>query len=70
MVETKLQGVFKDYSPTIFEYSNEELRQFIDTVYRPRCQSLIDGDDDAADMFDDNVGAPEFIRVVKAIVKL
>ena len=38
--------------------------------YRPRCESLLQDDDDATDMFEDNVGTPDFIKFVKAIVKL
>ena len=70
MLQTKLQSVFKDYSTQVFSYTTEQIKQFIETEYKPRCESILSDDDDAMDMFEDNVGTPDFIRFVQAIVKL
>ena len=70
MLSTKLQSVFKDYSTQIFSYKTEQIKKVIESEYKPRCESILSGDDDAMDMFEDNVGTPDFIRFVQAIVKL
>ena len=70
MLQTKLQSVFKDYSMQIFSYSSDQIKDVITSKYKPRCQSILKDDDDAMDMFEDNVGTPDFIRFVQAIIKL
>lgn len=70
MLQVKLQSVFKDYSTQIFSYETEKIKQFIEAEYKPKCEVILSGDDDAMDMFEDNVGTPDFIRFVQAIIKL
>ena len=70
MLQAKLQSVFKDYSTQIFSYETEKIKQFIEAEYKPKCEVILSGDDDAMDMFEDNVGTPDFIRFVQAIIKL
>lgn len=62
--------MFKDYSTQVFSFTTEQIKQFIEADYKPRCESLLADDEDAADMFEDNVGTPDFIRFVQAIIKL
>ena len=70
MLQVKLQSVFKDYSTQIFSFETEKIKQFIEAEYKPKCEVILSGDDDAMDMFEDNVGTPDFIRFVQAIIKL
>ena len=64
MLQTKLQSVFKDYSTQVFSYTTDQIKKFIEDEYKPRCQSILTDDDDALDMFEDNVNTPDFIRFV------
>ena len=36
----------------------------------PRCEGLFDDDEEGAEFFEDNIGTPEFIKFIQAIVKL
>ena len=69
MLEQKLQGVFKDYNTQIFEYSQDQIKDFIEKKYKPRCEPLLE-DDDTRDMFEENVDSADFVRFIQAIVKL
>lgn len=70
MLETKLQSVFKDYSTQIFDYPVDKLKEVLKNVYKPRCESVLAEDEEAMDLFEDNVDTADFIRFVQAIIKL
>jgi hypothetical protein len=72
VLESKLQSVFKDYSMQIFKYSEDQIKSFLEDKYRPRCMPLFEeaDDEDGKEMFEDNVGTPDFVRFVQAIIKL
>ena len=72
MLHKKLQSVFKDYSTQVFSYDTEQVKKFLNEKYKPRCQAILeaDEDDEAMDLFEDNVDTPDFVRFVQAIVKL
>lgn len=73
MLQQKLQSVFKDCSTQIFSFTTEQLKEFIEAKYKPRCKAVLEEDEDndeALDLFEDNVGTPDFIRFVQAIIKL
>ena len=63
MLEQKLQSVFKDYNTQIFEYSQSQIKDFIEKKYKPRCEPLLI-DEDTKDMFEDNVGSADFVRFI------
>lgn len=66
--------MFKDYSTQIFSYSSQQIKDFIEAKYKPLCSAVLELEgedvDEAKDMFEDNVGTPDFIRFVQAIIKL
>ena len=62
--------MFKDYSTQIFSFSADQIKDFLERKYKPRCQALLADEEDALDMFEDNVNTPDFIKFVQAIVKL
>ena len=70
MLQQKLQSVFKDQSTSIFDFSTEQIKQFLADKYKPRCTPILEEEDDAFDLFEDNVDTPDFIRFVQAIIKL
>lgn len=70
MIELKLQVVFKDFSTKIFQYSDDQIKTFINEKYRPKCELIIAADDADQDMLEDNLGTEDFVRFVQAIIKL
>ena len=72
-LEKKLQGVFQDNSAKIFDFSEAKLKQFTEEKFKPKCLELLKMNEQSAekeDMFLENVDSPDFIRFVRAIVKL
>lgn len=41
MLQTKLQSVFKDYSTQVFSYTSEQIKEFIEQEYKPRCEAML-----------------------------
>ena len=66
-LKNKLQSVFQEHSKTIFKFSDDDLNNLIDTVYKPRVQEVID---EHSDDFEDNVSADEFKTFLKTMVDL
>ena len=73
-LEKKLQNVFQDDSQKIFEYSEDQLKQFVENNFKPKCiealKQMEDADEDRLEMFIDNIDQADFLRFLRAIVKL
>jgi NAD-dependent SIR2 family protein deacetylase len=72
-LEKKLQSVFQDDSQKIFDFSEEKLKQFREKDFKPKCEAAlknIEDNEEKIELFLDNVDQPDFIRFLRAIVKL
>lgn len=67
-LDTRLQSVFKDQSQVIFDFSDTQIRRFIQDTFREKVIPVFEEAD--LELLDENLNSDDFLRFTSAVVKL